>query len=198
MRGIITIAMLDPWFLSIGVIGAAGVPRLFHRLTPADVGRLSRVPGLFGGGHPAFLSLAVGAIAVVTFLGILRMGVSSLGSGPGEPWIQRAIVIAVVTVYLVLISAVTFFPGGGRPTRGDDLPPRELHRDRERHRGLPLRVVGLRGGGPRRGRAVNGPSGELGRGGASFASRAAGGGGRPTRPLRRDHVPDAPRRAVAG
>lgn len=117
MHGLIVIAVIDLLILSLGVVGATGIPRLFYSLTPEQAEGLAKVPGLFGGGHLAFLSLAVGAIAIVTFLGTLRIGVSTQGGIPSESWMQRAIVIAVVTVYLVLVSVVAFFRGGG------ELPP---------------------------------------------------------------------------
>jgi hypothetical protein len=117
MHGLIVIAILDLLILLAGVVGAVGIPRLFYGLTPEEADHFAKLPGLFGGGHLAFLSLAMGAIAIVTFLGSLRIGISTAGGTPSEAWMQRAIVIAVVTVYLVLVSVVAFFRVGG------ELPP---------------------------------------------------------------------------
>lgn len=111
MKGLLVIAVLDFLILLAGIVGAVGIPRLFYNLTLEQADALAKLPGLFGGGHLAFLSLAVGAIAIVTFFGSLRIGVLAQVGPQSESWIQRSIVIAVVTVYLVLVSIVTFFRG---------------------------------------------------------------------------------------
>lgn len=76
-------------------------------------------PGWWGFTFPGiFLSLALVATAVITFFGFLWHG---LGQDPGldEEDIRTAITVSVVTVYLVLVGLVAFFP---EQTPGGQLP----------------------------------------------------------------------------
>jgi hypothetical protein len=54
-----------------------------------------------------FVSIAVALVAIVTFFGVL----TGDDQPPDEPLLRRAITIAVVTVYLVLVAIVAFFKG---------------------------------------------------------------------------------------
>jgi hypothetical protein len=58
--------------------------------------------------HQAFLSFSVGTIALVTFFGMLELDVPGVRSA-GEDRIRRAIAVAVVTMYLVLVATMAFF-----------------------------------------------------------------------------------------
>lgn len=58
--------------------------------------------------HMAFLAVAVTTVAIVTFFGVLTGG----NVQSNESVFRRAITVAVVTVYLVLVSLVSFFGGG--------------------------------------------------------------------------------------
>ena len=91
------IAVVDLVILTLGVVGAAGVDKFF------GLG----IPGSLGDGHPGFLSLAVAAIALITFFGLLRLGEGS--TLPSESHLRRAITVAVVTVYIVIVSIATFY-----------------------------------------------------------------------------------------
>ena len=76
-------------------------------------------PGLWGFTFPGiFLSLALVATAVISFFGFLWHGI---GEDPGldEEDMRTAITVSVVTVYLVLVGLVAFFP---EQTPGGQLP----------------------------------------------------------------------------
>lgn len=58
----------------------------------------------------SFLSFAVGVIAIVTFFGALALDVPASRELVGSDLrIRRAIAIAIVTVYLVLVAITAFF-----------------------------------------------------------------------------------------
>jgi hypothetical protein len=85
-RGIILVATIDMAAFLVGIAGTALA------------------------GHRAFLSFAVGTIALVTFFGALTVqvpGVSEVASG--ESRVRRAIALAIVAVYLVLVATTAFF-----------------------------------------------------------------------------------------
>jgi peptidoglycan biosynthesis protein MviN/MurJ (putative lipid II flippase) len=110
-RGLLLIGGLNLLVMTIGVVGATGV-RQFLGLLSAEEAAEKLGPGFFGGGHMSFLSLAVAAIAVITFFGFLMLErkPGSVGS-PNEGAMRRAITVAMVTVYLVLVGVMVFFRG---------------------------------------------------------------------------------------
>ena len=65
-----------------------------------------------------FLSLVLVATAVITFFGFLWHGLAQ-DSGLDEGDMRTAITVSVVTVYLVLVGLVAFFP---EQTPGGELP----------------------------------------------------------------------------
>lgn len=109
-RGLLIIAFLDLLALTIGIVGALGTKR-FLGLVPAEEGKVLG-PGFFAGGHLSFLSLAVAAVAVITFFGFLILERNTSAGGTfSEEGIRQAIAVAIVTVYLVLVGVVAFFGG---------------------------------------------------------------------------------------
>lgn len=105
-RQLMVIAVLDLVVLVLGIVGAVGPVKLFGLAPKAAV---EGTTGLLGIGHPAFLSLAIATIALITLFGSLRLGESSALSD--EAHIRRAITVSVVAVYLVLVSIVAFYAG---------------------------------------------------------------------------------------
>jgi len=91
------IAVVNLMALVLGIIGALGLKTIF----------LIDIPGPLGKGHPGFLSLAVAAIALVTFFGALRLGQGA--ALPSDAHIRRAITLTVVTVYIVVVSVAIFY-----------------------------------------------------------------------------------------
>jgi hypothetical protein len=72
-------------------------------------------PGFWTGGHLSFASLAVVAVAVITFFGTL---VLERKPGTGEIFnegaIRRSTAASVLIVYLVTVGVVTFFRGNAK------------------------------------------------------------------------------------
>lgn len=109
-RGLFVIATLDLVAMAIGITGGGGLRRIFGTLSPAEAAALG--PGVWTGGHVSFLSLAVVAVAIITFFGVL-----ALERTPGahdafcERALRRATTVSVLIVYLVTVGTVTFFRG---------------------------------------------------------------------------------------
>ena len=109
-RGLLLIGGLDLLVMTIGIAGAIGIKRFLGLLSAEEARGLG--PGFFAGGHLSFLSLAVAAVAVITFFGLLILERKPGAAGTlNEGAIRRAIAVAFVTVYLVLLGVVAFFQG---------------------------------------------------------------------------------------
>ncbi len=65
----------------------------------------------------AILSLMFITVGLVTFYGIVRMGISGNDRTLSKYDIRLAIVISLLTMYIVLVGTVSFFKEGG------ELPP---------------------------------------------------------------------------
>jgi len=61
----------------------------------------------------AFLSLMMVAVGLITFFGFMGLGVSAEDHNLSKTGIRLAIVVSVVTFYLVLVGTVSFFSKGG-------------------------------------------------------------------------------------
>lgn len=102
------ITLINFVILVLGMVGAVGYKELLGLFsTVEEVEKIKEIPGLFMSGHPAFLSLAVAAIGLITFFSALGLNESNALSIEGR--MRRAITVAVVTVYLVLVSTVAFY-----------------------------------------------------------------------------------------
>jgi peptidoglycan/LPS O-acetylase OafA/YrhL len=68
--------------------------------------------GIFGRvwiDHKGFLAFGTGAIAILTFFGILPLDITETrDQAQGEARVRRAIAISVIVVYLVLVSTFAF------------------------------------------------------------------------------------------
>ena len=65
----------------------------------------------------AILSLMMIAVGLIPFYGVMGLGLSNRDRSLSKQEIRLAIVIAIITMYLVMVGTVTFF------TSGKDLPP---------------------------------------------------------------------------
>jgi hypothetical protein len=74
-RGLLLIAALDLLLMTIGITGAVGVKRFLGHLSPEEAQALG--PGFWAGGHLGYLSLALVAVAIITFFGMLALERSS-------------------------------------------------------------------------------------------------------------------------
>ncbi|HET9215512.1 MAG TPA: hypothetical protein VFR18_00955 [Terriglobia bacterium] len=61
--------------------------------------------------HNGFLAFAIGAIAIVTFFGSLKLEMPERQEAPpsGDAYIRRALAIAIVVMYLLLVATFAFF-----------------------------------------------------------------------------------------
>ena len=60
--------------------------------------------------HNGFLAFAIGAIAIVTFFGSLKLEVPEPHEAPsGDAYIRRALAITIVMMYLLLVATFAFF-----------------------------------------------------------------------------------------
>jgi hypothetical protein len=99
--------------MAIGILGSAGLKRVFGLLSNEQANALG--PGFWTGGHLSFLSLAVVAVAIITFFGVLMLErKSATGNALNEGALRRAITVSVLTVYLVTVGVVSFFRGGAK------------------------------------------------------------------------------------
>jgi hypothetical protein len=101
IRLILIMAVLDFAVVIIGAVLYVGAPDWWG----------FTFPGIF-------LSVALVATAVITFFGFLLYGVAQ-GQGMDEGVLRTAITVSVVTVYLILVGLVAFFP---EQTPGGQLP----------------------------------------------------------------------------
>lgn len=91
------ILVVDLVLLFLGVLLAIGLERLAGL----------PVPGVVGTGHPGFLSFAMASVGLITFFGVLDL--ESAATLPGEGQLRRAITIAVITVYIAIVSIAAFY-----------------------------------------------------------------------------------------
>jgi hypothetical protein len=89
------------WVFVISVLGITG--NLYFSANPIEGVSVSR----------ALLSLMMIAIGLVTFYGVIGIGLSDKSHTLSKNDLRLAIVISVITLYLVLVGTVSFFSKGG-------------------------------------------------------------------------------------
>ncbi len=104
MNQVSTVYKIGAWVLVISLLGIGG--NLYFTVNPIEGVGVSR----------ALLSLMMIAIGVVTFYGFIGIGLRDRSHTLSKNDIRLAIVITLITMYLVLVGTVSFF------SRGGDLP----------------------------------------------------------------------------